>query len=380
MNHYDCLLIGGGFTGSALGYELARQGFRVLLLEKDPVPYNATRFSYGGLAYWSGSDPTSKQICQEGIEIHRQLSDELGYDTEFREIDLLLTVNPEDDPFSIAQNYQKFAIAPEILSVQEACSVEPLLNPEAIGGALKLSHAHIHPQKTNQAYQKAFKRLGGEIHFEPVVQILQENQRVLGAITPQQSYQAAHTIVCAGGLTRQLLRGAGINIPQYFTYAQLVLTPPILEQQLNTLIMSAVPRRLLMERAVITNEEEESWNNPTPELIASAFEAGAVQFQDKSFCLGQISQIIRDPNLQLAAAAAESQIRQGVGKILPALKDLPGLLYQCLVAFAHPERPLVGPVAHIPGLYLFSGFTSTLIFAPPLARRLAQKLNQPNSP
>jgi len=50
---YDYIIIGGGITGSALSYELANLGSRVLLLEKETHPLNATFYSYGGLAYWS---------------------------------------------------------------------------------------------------------------------------------------------------------------------------------------------------------------------------------------------------------------------------------------------------------------------------------------
>jgi len=50
MKSYDWIVVGGGITGASLGYELAKKGFAVLLLERDPTLQNATRFSYGGLA------------------------------------------------------------------------------------------------------------------------------------------------------------------------------------------------------------------------------------------------------------------------------------------------------------------------------------------
>ncbi|MGL5805548.1 MAG: NAD(P)/FAD-dependent oxidoreductase, partial [Xenococcaceae cyanobacterium] len=92
MNTYDWIVIGGGITGSALAYELVKQNFQVLLIEKNATPDNATLYSYGGLAYWSGTNELTRQLCSEGIELHRSLSTELGADTEFRDIDLLLTI------------------------------------------------------------------------------------------------------------------------------------------------------------------------------------------------------------------------------------------------------------------------------------------------
>ena len=367
MRTYDWIVIGGGITGSALSYELAKQNFKVLLLEKDPDFSNATRYSYGGLAYWSGTDELSRKLCQEGIEIHRNLSEELGTSTEFRDIDLMLTINADDDPETIKNNYQKFEIQPQLLTPQEACQIEPLLNPQAISGVLKLPHGHIHPQKTNEAYQQAFMRLGGEIRYEKVTQLLSQDELIKGVITTQEKYYSQNTVCCAGGFSRYLLKKAGITINICFTHAQVILTPPV-EVNLRTLIMPAVLKRLELEETLGKSDVKSGWNHPTSNLLAEVIEPGAIQFQDGHFCLGQISQICTDPLAEINLQKGEYIIRQGVGKILPSLENLPGKLHHCLVAFSPDSNFLVGKIRGLSGLYLFSGFTSTLVFAPPLAR------------
>lgn len=77
MANYDWILIGGGITGAALSYELARQGGSVLLVEKEAVLKGATRYSYGGLAHWAGKTPMLKALGEEGIQRYRTLSEEL---------------------------------------------------------------------------------------------------------------------------------------------------------------------------------------------------------------------------------------------------------------------------------------------------------------
>ena len=90
--------------------------------------------------------------------------------------------------------------------------------------------------------------------------------------------------------------------------------------------------------------------------------------------MGQISAIPDNSfNLdQLDTTTAEAQIRQQVGNVLPLLEDIPGTCHSCLVAYNNQGIALVGNLANITGLYLFSGFTSTLVYAPILARRFAQ--------
>lgn len=370
---YDFIIVGGGITGSALAYELAKKNSKVLLLEKDAIFDNATRYSYGGLAYWSGITPFNRQLCREGIEIHRQLSDELGSDTEFRELDLILYIPRETNPESILKNYNKFEIKPELLSVQEACEIEPLLNSDAISGVLKLPHGHINTEKTNQAYLDAFCRLGGKIQYEQVTQFLKKEQTIIGVETSENKYYADKVIICAGGLTRSLLKQIGINLKIYFSNAQVIVTKPT-DIKLKTLVMPAILKRLEIENKVTQAENENQWINSNTEILDSICEAGAIQFIDNHLCLGQISNFIPNPYTKVNTVLSEQEIRQEIGQILPALKDISGTLQQCLVAFSNNTSPLVGQIEDLQGLYLFSGFTSTLIFAPPLARHFANWL------
>ncbi len=366
MATYDWIVIGAGITGSCLAYELSRQNYRVLLLEKDLTPNNATVYSYGGLAYWSGTDELTRQLCSEGIELHRQLSAELESDTEFRELDLVLTIDRQDDPATVAKNYECFAIAPEILNVKEACQLEPLLNPHAISGILKLPHGHIHPQKTTLAYQQALLRNGGAIKYEPVIDLLPRENKIETVKTNTHNYSAAKVVVCAGGLTRSLLQQTGITVDNYFTHAQLITTPPV-NIKLQTLVMPAVQQRFALEATTELN-----WDLPKDFIHRSILDSGAIQFLDGSLCLGQISFMMSDPQIRLdKTTTAEKTIRQGIAQILPSLSQIKGNFHHCLVAFNRQNIALIGQLQPNDNLYLFSGFTSTLVFAPILARRFA---------
>ncbi len=370
MTTYDWIVIGAGITGASLAYELSKQDFRVLLLEKDKIPDNATVYSYGGLAYWSGTDDLTRQLGKEGIELHRQLSEELEGDTEFRELDLVLTIDRHDDPETIAKLYERFAITPELLNVQEACKLEPLLNPNAIAGALRLPSGHIHAQKTTDIYLQAFLRHGGEIIYQQAIDFVKQGDKITGVKTNKDTYYSANTVVCAGGLTRTLLQQAGIKVNNYFTHAQVITTPPI-DIELSTIVMPAILQRFALEASAQELERDSSWDNLQDTPVRTILDVGAIQFIDGSLYMGQISAIMTDPQAHLDDTVGEVEIRKAIGNILPFLEKVPGTCHQCLVAFNNKAIALVGNLQNIKGIYLFSGFTSTLLFAPILARHVA---------
>ena len=363
MKTYDWIVVGGGIAGAALAYELVKTGFAVLLLEQYQTPQNATRYSYGGLAYWSGTTTLTRQLCEEAIARYHILSQELDADIEFRELDLLLTISAASDPEATAGSYNHFAIPPRLLSVQEACELEPLLNREAISGALTVKHGHVHPEKTAQAYIQAFLRAGGEMQITQVLQVLQD-----GVKTTTATFHTTKIVICADGLSRQLLKSASIPIKLYFTHAEIIETPPV-DVQLRTLVMPANLQRFQLEAE--STQVNELWNQPGNEPVPPILDASAIQMQDGSFRIGQISRVLTDPHAKVDSEASEKWLRKSVGEVLPVLENLPGTWHHCLVAFSSDRLPLIGTIPGFESVHLFSGFSNPLVIVPPLAKRFA---------
>ena len=374
MQNYDWIVIGGGITGSALSYELMKKGWKTLLIEKDPILKNATQYSYGGLAYWSANNPLTRQLYQQGMALHRHLSVELDGDTEFRDIDLLLTIDKTDNPEDVINECQQFVIAPQLLAPVEAHELEPELNPDTISGAIRFPHAHINPNQTNLAYQKAFSRLGGRIVIEQFQRFHHKNQQIVAVETQKQVYGTYRVVVCAGGLSRSLLKAIGVEIPLYFTHSSVLITETT-NLILRTMIMPARQKRLALEAIADTSKLKPLWDFQKEHCAGQILDPGAIQFQDKHMRIGQTSTLLTNPQSQIDIKQEENQIRQHIARLLPNFANIPGICRHCLVAFSPTSRPLVGETRLIKGLYHFSGFTSTLISAPPMARHFADSIS-----
>ena len=400
---YDWIVIGNGITGAAVSYELARLGLSVLVVERDEQPNSATRHSYGGIAYWSGSTPLMQQLCREGIARHRQLSEELEYGTQFRELDLLLTVPTDLDPASLAPAYANCDIPPQLISRDQAIELEPLLNKDAIAAAFTVRHGHVDPEETVRAYNHGFQNANGTIHIGEVTGFLWSgdtdtqgnqktgskkepvNKRITGVTTATESFHCQNVVVCTGGWTRHFLHEAGIPFHQCFTHAESIeLTIPANSSvhsstgrshpiQLNTIVMPANLQRFSLEAQGGDMARTEEWTQPDQELAPYILDAGAIQFANGQIRMGQISRVLTNPDANISPQASEQEIREKVGQILPILQHQPGQWCHCLVAFSGDRLPLIGSVGQIPGLHLFSGFGNPFTLVPPLAQRFAQR-------
>jgi len=363
MSHcYDWIVVGAGVSGAPLAYELQKQGQRVLLLEQAQKPYNATTFSYGGIPYWAGSTPWHQQLCRESRQLFSQLDLELEGSTEYRELDLLLYLRPEDESGTIAQSLGACLIRPNYLTASEAVLLEPQLNPAAVGGAFVVPHGHINPSKTMGAYGQAFRRWGGDMAVARV-----ESWEPQGVKTDGGYYWAERLVLCAGAGGRQLLLGQGFDLPLYFSQAQVIITAPA-ALGLQTLVMPARMQRQQLE----ARADQLDWHKPTAQIAGEILEAGAIQFLDGHFCLGQISQLVTDPSYQPDRRLGEARIREAIAKILPQLGTLAGECHTVAVAFNPSPYPLVGRLNQQANWYLFTGFSSPWCYAPPLARHFAR--------
>jgi glycine/D-amino acid oxidase-like deaminating enzyme len=373
MTSYDWIVVGNGLTGAALSYELVRRGASVLLLDQATHPASATRYSYGGVAFWAGTTPLTRQLCHEGIARHRHLTEELEYSTEFRDRTLLMPVFPEDDLDALTATYQRFDPQPSLVDIQTACDLEPLLNPGAIAAAFVVQHGHVQPEKTVLAYNHAFQRLGGQVVIDSVQQFQREGDRITGVVTAQSTYASSGVIVCAGGMSRALLHRIQSPVRCYFSHAELIETSPV-DLTLHTVIMPANTRRFALEGTVGEPQDEPRWDEPGHEIAPPILDAGLFQFTDGHLRLGQISRLLTDPHAPVDEAASERHIRQAIAHLTPALAELPGTWRRCLVAFSGDRLPLVGAIDSHAGLYLFSGFSNPFAFVPPLAQRFAEQL------
>ncbi len=370
MQTYDAIVIGNGIAGAALSYELAKAGQSVLLID-DGNPDSGTRYSYGGIGYWAGTTELTTQLFQAGFNRHQELSEELGADTQLRELDLLLTVEKDADVDELTRAYGAFSTPPRFVSATEASELEPCLDANAIAGAFTTRHAHVDPRSLVAAYNQAFRRLGGHHNLSAVTGLVKVGDRITGVTTKAQAYPARTTIVSAGAYSLKLLESAGVKVPLYFTHAEIVETAA-LDFEVRSLIMPAANARFEMESKAGAFD----WDKPNAQIMPPVLEAGIIQFADKTARVGQISRFYTGFESPVEGEESKKKILGAIAQKIPNLKNVSGDWRHCLVSFTQDGLPLLGPVPSVHGLYLFSGFTGPFALVPPVAQRYAQWIGE----
>ncbi len=374
MQTYDAIVIGNGIAGAALSYELVKAGRSVLLMD-DGNPDSGTRYSYGGIGYWAGTTELTTTLFQAGFSRHQELSEELGAETQLRELNLLLTVEKDADVDALTRAYGAYSSPPRFVSAKEASEIEPCLDADAIAGAFTTRHAHVDPISLVAAYNQAFRRLGGHHNLSTVTGLVKVGDRVTGITTPAQAYPAGLTIVSAGAYSLQLLASVGIEVPLYFTHAEMVETPA-LDFEVRSLIMPATNTRFELE----SKAGEFDWDKPDARMMPPVLEAGIIQFADKTARIGQISRFYTGFDSPVEAEGGKREMLAAIAQKIPKLKNISGNWRHSLVSFTQDGLPLLGPVPAISGLHLFSGFTGPFALVPSVAQRYAQWTAQSSDP
>lgn len=240
----DYVIIGGGISGAAIGYNLLKNGAKnVVLLERGFLASGATGRCGAGIRQQWGTELNcvmSKYSC----EFFENAVEELGYDgdIEFHQGGYMMLISTAQELAMMEQNValqNSLGIASRILDLRQAREMIPFLNVDPLRAAAFFERdGHLNPFHTTQAFADAFLRLGGEIHtYTEVVGISTAHGRVTGVRTDRGDIATGCVVNAAGGWSGRIAEMAGVSLPVYSERHNILVTEPV-EQALGPMIMS----------------------------------------------------------------------------------------------------------------------------------------------
>lgn len=221
MKTADVVIVGGGVTGLSAGWWLARDGYRVLVLEAGLLGAEASGRNGGGCSHHHSP------LFLEEQRLWPQMDDLLGYPTEFRPERIRLAFDERQMALyaRAMENAAHQGFKTDILDARQARDLVPLAGENAIGGYFYRFGGHANPHRTVHGYAWAIEDLGGQVlQNTRVTGFEQSGGRVRGVITTRGPISCDALVIAAGPQTGRLAALLGIDVPLAVARAEMIVT------------------------------------------------------------------------------------------------------------------------------------------------------------
>lgn len=215
------LIIGGGIIGLSLGWQLAKRGMKVEILEKGKTGRDALLHGQASYASAGMLAPHTEMgfedielfyLCRKSLDMYDKFCDELyndcGIEVKVERTGCILPGFDRDDAERLRRLYdfhERINIPVQWLTGSEARDKEPLLSPKCTGAIWIEDDAQINNRRLLEALKIAFEKNGGQLYEEhPVERINIENGKVTGAYFHGKDAEYDYVVVCAGAWTKQI--------------------------------------------------------------------------------------------------------------------------------------------------------------------------------
>ncbi len=214
----EVVVIGGGVNGLACAYNLAKSGMTdIVVLEKGYLGTGATGRCGAGIRQQWGMEENIL-LARESVKIFEGLSDELGFNTFFRQGGYLILISDEKEYELIKSTIpkqNKLGVPTQMMTRQEIVSFVPGINVDGIlGGAYCPTDGTAYPYAVLWGYGEAARKRGVDIKLNrTVTEVSRLDRGGYRIVTNEDTYEAPIMINVAGARTKDIAAQLGINIP-----------------------------------------------------------------------------------------------------------------------------------------------------------------------
>lgn len=367
MNRPEIIVIGGGVIGSSITYYLSKMGKKVLMIEKKDNCSGSAGASDGVVGYHTKKPGLQMELAIQSIAMFEELSKELGMDIEYRKdcggMQPAETKLEWEILSEIVKEQRQSGVDIRMISIEEACKIEPQLNPDLYGALYSPASGKVNPIRLTFAYIQAAKRLGAQVLSNTeVTDVLVKMSRVMGVETSKGTYYADQVIDAAGSWAAEIAAMAGVDLPIRPRKGQLFITEPLGPFMDATLQCARYN--------VIKFKPEAVGDKAVLRMGASL---SIEQTENGGLVIGSTREFAgfdRENTLE----AMEVTMRRAM-RFFPALKDVNIIrAFAGLRPFTPDGIPVIGEVEKLPGFFVAAGHEGDGIALAPITGKLMAEL------
>ncbi|HKS82070.1 MAG TPA: glycine oxidase ThiO [Candidatus Acidoferrales bacterium] len=219
MNACDVVVVGGGIIGSSIAFELAAENLRVRLIDRQAPGQEATWAAAGMLSPGphTPADEPLVPFARESLLLYPEfiaaIEEVSRMKVEFLRngaIETFAGPQAEEKRDELLKVHERFDLAAEAISIEEARRMEPGLGPAAQAAAWLAKEASVDPRSLMGALITGAKNRGVETVSQcPVKSLILDGRRCMGVSTESGRVDAKTVILAAGCYTGQIVDGSG---------------------------------------------------------------------------------------------------------------------------------------------------------------------------
>jgi glycine/D-amino acid oxidase-like deaminating enzyme len=225
----DVVVIGGGITGCATAFSLARRGVKAVLLEKGEIASEQSGRAWGFVRQ-QGRHPAELPLAKVASTMWEEISRELDADVEFVRGGILALAETQSDVARLEEGAKVAAengLSTRMVGPPEIRKISPELAGRWQGGLFTPDDAHAEPEKATRAFAEAARRHGAILRSHtPAIGIDLTNGAVSGVNTPLGLVRAGGVVCAAGIWSARVARWAGFTVPLQIVRSSVAETRP----------------------------------------------------------------------------------------------------------------------------------------------------------
>ncbi len=340
------IIIGGGIVGCSILYHLSRRGWcDSVLLERRKLTSGSTWHAAGNVTYF-GHYPSITRLYIDSVTTYLAAERQSGQNIGFHATgSLRLAENDAQLRYyrRLAAFYETLNIKYSIVEKAEIHQLHPLLDTSGIkGAAYTPGDGHVDAVGATYAMAKAARQNGAEIRTGCHVENLHRQADGTWLVsTTDANFRAGHVVVATSFWARELLQPVGLKLPVYALEHHEIITESIAE---IATLQKALPT--VRDPGAPANVRQEGQG-----LLCGVYEANPRPWQLDGIPVDFGEELLENdlprltPHLEKVIARLPVFGQAGI----KAVHNGP-------ICYTPDGLPLLGPVEHLPGLWLATGF------------------------
>jgi sarcosine oxidase, subunit beta len=227
---FDVAVIGGGVMGASAGFQLARAGLKVGILERGAFGQEASGANAGTLSV-QNKPLDSVPAVLASLELWGALSDELGIDAAYERRGGFRICQGEEEWATLEKQFaaqQKCGLPGELVAEADLHRELPFLGSSVLGASYCPLDGMANPFATVNGFLARAAEFGAELMPDCSVEGIEARTGLPFELTTTGGrLEAAHIVAAAGVWNRDLAAMVGVDLPIRVLVQQALITTPM---------------------------------------------------------------------------------------------------------------------------------------------------------